>query len=122
MWLGGRIVEKRRYDSSKFGNVFEDGQEVHAKLMDAGRTFFFIYLDIFEDSWKELICRATGCETISTHTREYGIACKRLQEWRRNWWSRVMAEAKRIQLELMTQNGWKELPDDALLGVSSIPL
>jgi len=49
MWLGGQIVEKRRYDSAKFGDHFQDGRKVHTKLMDTARTSFFIYV-VFEDS------------------------------------------------------------------------
>ena len=86
--------------------------------MLVARSYFFIYLDIPDEVFPELVKVATGKEKVDSFSDEYDAACTRLSEWRKNWWSRLMKEAKKMQWQLMSDNSWNDLPSTALLNVS----
>lgn len=109
---------KRKYNTSKFRGAFKEGHAIHGKLMLVARSYFFIYLDIPEEAFEQLVQVATGGGKVDTFSDEYDAACTRLSEWRKNWWSRMMKEAKTMQWQLMSLNSRNDLPESALLNVS----
>jgi hypothetical protein len=112
--------KKRKYNKTSWSDVFDMGHMVGARLMVNARCTFFMYLDVPEDRWGTLIDIAAK-EKIDPFSPEYALGCKRLQEWRKNWWKRTMDAAKRLQMDLMTEHNWQSLPQDALMDVSSDP-
>jgi hypothetical protein len=112
--------KKRKYNKISWSDVFDMGHMVGARLMVNARCTFFMYLDVPEDRWGTLIDIAAK-EKIDPFSPEYALGCKRLQEWRKNWWKRTMDAAKRLQMDLMTEHNWQSLPEDALMDVSSDP-
>ena len=74
-----------------------------------------------DDTWPELINAAAGYR-VRPFSKEYAVACLRLQEWRKNWWSRLMYDAKYMQSRLMLENRWENLPESNLIEVTKIPI
>jgi len=96
--------------------VFTEGDAAHAALQFNARCYFFIYLDIVERLWPKMIDSAVG-KDAHRFSVQYDEACTRLHEWRKKWWSRLMATAKEMQRRLMEENKWQNIPEDHLLDV-----
>jgi hypothetical protein len=108
--------KKRKYDKTSFANIFDEGHEVSHRLMVNARCTFFMYLDVPEDHWGTLIDIAAR-RKIDPFSSEYALGCNNLQEWRKNWWSRMIKTAKDLQMNIMGKHNWQSLPEEALLKV-----
>jgi hypothetical protein len=69
---------------------------------------FIRYIDIDEEHFEELIDAAVGYE-VDRHSVEYDTMCKKIREWKKNWFSKFIKAASVMQRELETAQSWGSL-------------
>jgi hypothetical protein len=109
-------MAKRRYRRSTILRDFGPGQVAHARLIFNARIYFFIYLDILDQLWEQMINYALR-KKVDRTSLEYHNCAVRLGEWRRSWWTRMIAVAKEIQYKIMINNNWADMNEGNLLKV-----
>jgi hypothetical protein len=98
------IKPKRKYDNTKFGDVFEgQGKEVFNRLISTARQYFIRHIDIPDKQFPMLIDHAVN-GICDRNADEYDTLYKRLREWRKNWSRNYIKVSQEVLVELRSKN------------------
>lgn len=99
--LEGDIIvsRKRRYDTNRFANHWENGPEVWNNLISSCRIFFIRFVNIADKYIPELIDAAVGVPVKRT-TDAYNDVYGKVKEWRKNWFASYIKGASSLLDEL----------------------